>query len=185
MLAQQSHQRLPIEGRHAGEEMVKRAAQRINVHAMIVGAIRAGLLGCHVQRRADDHTGEVLILTIGLCGDPAREAQIGELNLSRFREQDVAGLHIAMNDTVAVSLGQTFRDAADTAQGTQFRQVAGVADQLQAGHAIDIFHHQVEPTVALITIKDVHQGLVLDVGGEAALGEESLAELIVMRQVGR
>lgn len=59
-------------------------------------ALTGDAFGSHVVAGTDEGVG----VTLG--SELARDAKVTELDLARAGQQDVAGLDIAMNDTVAV-----------------------------------------------------------------------------------
>ena len=95
--------------RDSGEEVVERAAERVDV------ALNAGrpavprLLGCHVVDGADRRSlaGDALVLEFGLEGQP----QVDDLDLARRRAQDVGWLDVAMDQAAGRRVTQAAGDA--------------------------------------------------------------------------
>jgi len=88
----------------AGQHLVKRDAERIEVAARIDRAIHpAGLLGCHIGERAGDGLGRFGRLS--LARQTRGEAESGEPDLSvDAMYEDMRGLEILMDEAALVKL---------------------------------------------------------------------------------
>ena len=120
----------------AGQHFVEDAAERINIRAGI-GRFALPLLRRHVGRRAHHHAagGDGFILA------RFRQPEIQNLDAG-FRDHDVAGLEIAMNDALAVRLDQRSHNL----RGIEERRLHRKRSALQPGRdrlALHQFHHQV------------------------------------------
>ena len=81
----------------AREDLVQRDPERIDVGAARDGdALRRHLLGTHVRERSEDFARRRDGVARGL---PAREAEVDELHPAPRVDQDVRGLHVAVQDS--------------------------------------------------------------------------------------
>ena len=105
VLHQHGHGRVGGEGHAAGQELVGHDAEGIDVRAPVHGRAR-GLLGGHVLRGAADHPGRgELVRAI----QHPRDAEVGEVDALVLVEQDVLGLHVAVDDALGVGVGEGIR----------------------------------------------------------------------------
>ena len=88
-----------IERAAQGDALVERGAQREHVHARVGRrAVAERLLGRHVVRAADDHTGLRQRRIVIVAGD----AEVGQHRRIRIAQQDVRWLDVAVHDAGAV-----------------------------------------------------------------------------------
>ncbi len=91
--------RRALEWRVAGQELVERGAQAVDVGACVhrVG-VRAGALGGHIDKVADHLAGLGDLLHREL-GEPLGEHQVAELgDIVRLADEDVRRLDVAVDD---------------------------------------------------------------------------------------
>ena len=88
-----------LERQLAGEHAVEDHAEAVDV-ATTIGLVRPslGLLGRHVGRGAQDLTVDRQGAAVG---DLPRQTEVGELGLTRFVDEDVRGLDVAVDDPLA------------------------------------------------------------------------------------
>jgi len=109
--------RVPDMRRPAGDRLVQRRAESVDVaprvHAL---EISASELRRHVARRSHDLARDGHPRLPGLRGtlDPA-QAEIGQERVSLRGDQDVRGLHVAVQHSAIVGVGQRLRRLADDA----------------------------------------------------------------------
>ena len=84
----------PLEGRHPGNGVIERCAQRIDVRAQ-VHLLLTQRLGGDVVGRAPD-----LVVRGGLRPGERGDAKVGQLRLVRLVDKNVLGLHIAMDQAL-------------------------------------------------------------------------------------
>ena len=102
---------ITYEGRPTGNHLVQHAAEGVEV-AQTTGFAPYGLFGRHVARGADHHPGHREAASVE--GD--RQAEIADLDGPLFRQPDVAGLQVAVNNSVRVSMREPLADLAGNAQ---------------------------------------------------------------------
>ena len=93
---QNGHLGRPVEGRRAGETLVRDARQRVQIGATVLHA-SLDLLGRGVLDTADEaararEPGSFSVL---------RDAEVGEVHMVTRLDEDVGGLHVAMDKTAA------------------------------------------------------------------------------------
>lgn len=98
-----------VECRPEGEQFVEREAEGEDVAAGV--GVTVELFGGHVPQRAEDVAGVRQVLLVGRLG----EAEVGDPDAAAGVEQQVAGLHVAMDDALLVGvvegLGRLHADA--------------------------------------------------------------------------
>jgi len=106
------------------DHLEHRRAQRVEVGARAHLGVAARLLGRHVRRRADDRTGARELRVVG-----ARHAEVDELGPKNFRaagaasdEENVRGLHVAMDDPRVVRRRERLGDLGRDLQRLEQRQ---------------------------------------------------------------
>ena len=143
------HQLLGIEGRDADEQFVEEHAEGIDVAAGVdVEPIHLGLLGAHVERRADHlleagvdgEVGEPLLHGLG-------DAEVDDLGHGRAvvqGDEDVRGFEVAVDDPFLMRVLHGVADLDEKIEplgGGKFRLVAVVGDPDPANQ----FHDEVGP----------------------------------------
>ena len=98
-------------------------------------------------------------------------------------QQDVAGLHVAVDEAAAVGGIERGGDLADDPDRSRGRERALAGDGVQQVGAVDEAHGDVELAVDLPRLVDGDHVGVVDRGGEHRLALEALAELAVAREV--
>jgi hypothetical protein len=172
------------EGRLAGEHLVEHAAERVHVRAGVQLA-PDGLLRAHVHRRADHHTGAGQVRSH--APSRARDAEVRHHGAAVSGEQDVLGLHVAVNHPLIVGVLQPTRDLPRDPHGFP-RHEAPLAPQAVAERlAVDPRHGEPEHRrVARSAGGDlarvVHRD---DVGVLETRGEQDLAQEPLAAQRGR
>ncbi len=113
VLVGHGHRTVGDERRAAGDELVQHDAERVDVAALVHGQA-LGLLGGEVRRRAHHGTGlgEVVLASNG-HGD----TEVGDLHVVVGGDEDVAGLHVAVDDAVAVGEPQGGGDVRSDGRG--------------------------------------------------------------------
>ena len=137
--------------------------------------VAPGLLGREVgggaHHRAD--LGEVLV---GVGGDGPGDAEVGHLHLAGRRDEDVAGLHVAVHDAVAVGEAEGGGDVGADVGGAVGVQRALGAEDLRQGAPVDVLHDDEVGAVGLAPVVDADDVGVVEVGGRRGLPPEALHE---------
>ena len=171
------------DGRVAGErwradqQLVEDAPERVDVRARIDG-LAAGLLGAEVgggaHHRAD--LGEVLV---GVGGDRPGDAEVGDLHQAGGGDEDVAGLHVAVDDAVAVGEAERGGDVgADVGHAVGVERALGAQDVGERA-PVDVLHDDEVGAVGLAPVVDADDVGVVEVGGRGGLPPEPLDERLV------
>ncbi len=104
------------------------------------------LLRTHVVRCSDDHAlrGE-LADRRGLCR--FRDSEVGHEHVPPAVEQDVVGLHVAVDDSVLVSVAERIGDLSRDAGRVANREAMLLLEQMSERRAVDAAHHDVQHLV--------------------------------------
>ncbi len=158
------------EGRLAGDQAIEGGAQAVDVGGRGHVVRIAGLLGGHVGRGADDAAGGG---AVAVAQQGASDAEIGHLDAVLGAEQQVRRLDVAVDDAQAMRGGETAGGLQDVGCGLLPRDGAALGHDLLQVIAGDVLHDQ-EAVAALVAgVQDAHDVLVLDLGGQAGLGQET------------
>ena len=98
----------PGEGRLTREQLVEHAREPVLVRPPVHLAAALDLFGAHVGRSPQADAG-LRQLVAGLGSDGARDAEVGDQCMA-LREQDVLGLHVAMDQALAVGVVERVAD---------------------------------------------------------------------------
>ena len=171
----------PVEGEPAGERVVARDAERVEIAARVDG-LAARLLGAHVVGVA--HDAAVGRERVRLCR--ARDAEVGdERPLTAALEEDVLGADVAMDEPRPVRVGERPRDLAQHARRLAGKERAALADAFAERRPLDERHDDVDEAAALpdrVHRDDVRMG---QCRGGLRLAQECLAQLGALGQRGR
>ena len=160
-------------GRQAGErglardQLVRHAAEGVDVGAVIGRGIARRLLGGHVGRCPDGgaQLGERgTRRTLGGGRDGLGDAEIGD-DRGVAGEQDVVRLDVAVHDAVVVGVGERARDVAQDAHDLGDGQRPAGQPRAQA-FALDERHGVVGETVDHAGREDRHDVRLLERGGD-------------------
>ena len=116
----------------ARDHLVQHAAERENVGA-VVHREPAHLLRRHVGDGPEDHAGlgrtrqRRRSRVAGICGqrDLARQAEVEDLDVAVFRDEDVLGLEVPVDDPLLVCRGETSCDLRSDVERLARRQRSG------------------------------------------------------------
>ena len=171
MLREDLPRRLAEKRRRPREHLVHHAAERVHVGAAVEG-VAGGLLGAHVDRRADDEPGAGDPLVRG-GADRAGDAEVGDDRVAR-QEQHVAGLDVAVDDVEVVRVGERVGDLAGDRQRLLHRQRADPVELLPERLALDVGHDVVQDAGVLARVVDRQDVGMGQAGGDLDLAEEPL-----------
>ena len=136
------------EWRFAGQHVIGRAAERVNIASDVRGTAVARLFRRHVVDGADGAAFardlEIAVLF------PPRQAEIGELDdevLIHLGQQDVGGLDIAVHDAVRKCMIQRLDDLEQNAAGFLGLELASIPDVIEQVDAVNELHRQVVQAV--------------------------------------
>ena len=126
------------EGAHAGKHFVEHGAKRKDVGARI-GGLAAYLLRRHVARRAHDHsrrcvrTGEGDFVRISAWAlRQLRQSKIEDLDAPIFRDENIFGLQVAVDDPFFVRRRESVGDLHSVLDRLTLRQGAAIQHRAQA-----------------------------------------------------
>src|SRR5882724_11028693 len=126
------------EGKLAGEHLVERDAERVEVASRVDGAVDpARLLWRHVGQRARDDLGRALSLSRDPRGD-AESRQPGLAGTNIY--EDVLRLDVLVHDALPVQLAERFGDADPDSQ--EDPQLPGASDQPREDLSTRVFEQQ-------------------------------------------
>ncbi len=168
-------ERVGVEGLLAGEQLVERDAQRVDVGPVVDAAGLLHLLRRHVERRA--HGGGGLGEVVDLVARGLGDAEVEHLDQRRAvgppGEEEVGGLDVAVDDAVAVRLGErvaALDDVVDRVGHVEhaLREEVGEVAPLQELH-----HHVRRAGVERAHVGDAGDVLALDAHGVLGLAQEA------------
>ena len=175
-----------VERRVAGEHVEEGAAQRVDVAADVGRTGVVGLFGRDVIDGADrgavaGNAGLALL-------DVAGQTEVGQLQ-ERLAvlpgNEEVGRLDIAVDDALAVRVGQRLDGLLEQLAGQLGLEPAAALDVLEQVDPLDKFHRQVISAGGLAGVVDGDDVLVAELLGGAGLAAEALAHARVGGQVGR
>ena len=173
------HGRVGGERRTACHHLVEHDTKRIDI-AAAVHAESLSLLGREVRGRSHHQTG----LGDALArADRPRYAEVGNLHLAIGGYEDVAGLHVAVDHTMAMRVTEGFRDIGCNCRRSRRRQWRLGADDRGQRLAVHVLHDDVISTVGFAPVKDRDDVRVRQVRGGLCLPPETLDERVVRRQL--
>ena len=167
---------VPANGGVPLQHLEQHRAHRVDVGAMIDVASPAGLLRCHVRRRAerDAFAGERRILA--RVADRLRDAEVHDDRMPAG-EHDVVRLDVAMDDAVRVRVGERLGDLRGEAQRLR-RSAAGRRAQPVAQRFAGDDRHDVVQQLAVAGdagVEERQDVRVIQSRRDADLAQEALA----------
>jgi len=144
----------PREGRLAGQQLVERAAQAVDVCAD-VHRFAGGLLGGHVVGRAHD-VARLRALAFLARGVEGGQSQVENLQLPVGVEDQVRGLDVAMHQAVLVGRTQSEGGLAHQLTGIGDSERAAAAHECREVKPLDILHDQEMPVAHLARVHGPH-----------------------------
>ena len=168
---------LRLEWRTPRQRVEERAAERIHVAAEVLRFV-VELLGRDVVGRAPDFTARALFI---LHED--RQAEVHDLRGVRVGEEDVAGLHVAVNQPVLLRGAQPLRDLDAHVQHLRLRHAALERDEAVERAAVHQLHGDVEAPAIRAGGEDLHYMRMIDRRRDAGLRLELRDELLVLALV--
>mmetsp|Transcript_9208 Transcript_9208/g.23073 ORF Transcript_9208/g.23073 Transcript_9208/m.23073 type:complete len:516 (-) Transcript_9208:499-2046(-) len=127
-------------GRLAGEQLNDRAAEAPDVGCLHVPFAKKNL-GRHPERRARGAAHVVL------CVQLAADAKVAELAHAVFVQQNICGLHIAVDYFMVVEVKQPFQDLLCVNAAQRLRDGAKLVHQLRQRAALQVLHGNVHAVV--------------------------------------
>ena len=171
---------IALERRTPGDRFVQHARERVRV-GPAVDLIAADLFGCAVLDRAHELTG-LGQARVDLA--PLDESEVRQVRVPALVEQDVAGLHVPVDETSRVRGVERRRDLRHDLDRAIGRQRPPVRDQVPEIVSLEVAHRDVQDAVGLSGGVDGHDVGVLGGGRSLGLVDEALPERLVPRQVG-
>ena len=160
------------EERHpSGEALVEHEAERVQVGAA-VEPLAADLLGRQVLGRAHHHVvaGQVVAGRVEALGD----AEVGEQHPAVGRDQDVAGLDVAVDQAGAVRGVERAGDAGADVHRELGAEPLLLVEQLAQALAVDELHHDGLAAVVVDRVVDGDDVRVVQLGDGDRLATEPL-----------
>ncbi len=185
-------QRLEGEGQFVGDEFVEDDAQRIKVGSAVKFAPFA-LFGGHVGRCAHrgptlGQAGPLLQLYQAKVGQQSAEGlRAGFVGAAEALEDDIARLHVAMDDFAPVGIVESLGDLDADLQALDERQV--FLQSLQAAQmvaqtaAVDVLHSDEQAQFGVAEVVDADDRGMIKLGGRARLLNQASAELVLAGKV--
>ena len=174
--------RVAAEGRPAHQQLVEHAAEGVDVRARVDG-VAPGLLGAEVGGGAH-HGADLGEVLVGVGGDGPGDAEVGDLHLAGGGDEHVAGLHVAVDDAVAVGEAEGGGHVgADVGHPVGVERALGAQDVRQRA-AVDVLHDDEVGAVRLAPVVDADDVGVVEVGGRRGLPPEPLDERRVGGELG-
>ena len=169
------------ERRLTGDQLVEHATQRVHVRRL-AGLPASGSLGSEVVRAADDLAGRRQRAR-PVAGNVS-DTEIRDLDGPVRRQQQVARLHIPVDDIFAMRGGQARGGLFDDVDRTLFRQGPVLGELRGDGPAFDQLHHQEEAVAVLAEVVHRHDVRVAQPrgGSRLALESGSSARVVTGRQ---
>jgi hypothetical protein len=176
--------------RLAGEDLEQHQAQRVHVGRRRDGRQARALLGRHVARRAHHEAlreaGVVAVAPAGHAevAQPRVEGRAVGARVGLGAEQDVGGLHVAVDDAALVGHGQSRRHVVHDPHGVALGHGAlGLAVVIEA-RALHQLHDQEHHAAVLVDLDEVGDVRVPDLGQHARLATEAAELHVVEHGVG-
>jgi hypothetical protein len=164
----------------AGEHLVDQHAGRVDVGAG-VGMAVDDELGGEVGDGADQHAGARVL---GLGVDGASQPEVGDLDPAVVGQQDVLGLHVAVDHPGPVGGAQRGQHRLDHGQRPGRRHRCLGADQVAERDPGDVLHDQEQGAVVVALVEHRDHVVVGEPGGRLRLAPEATGELVVVAQSG-
>ena len=144
--------RVVLERPHPGQELIGDDPEPIEV-ARRRRAISLRLLGREIAGGAEHRSGQCQ----GVEAGRARDAEVGHVDVSVAVEEEVAGLHVAMDDTVAVGGVERDRGLFQPAERLRRALSAVGAQAVVERPAAQVLHHDERTVVPLAHVEDRHR----------------------------
>src|SRR5665213_1852294 len=172
VLTRHLDRRVTNERRATGEHLVEDDAERVDI-AATVDRSTLGLFGREVRRGSHDRTffGQ-LVFDRHRLGD----AEVGDLYLAIARDQNVARLDVAVNDTVAMRVTEGRRDLRYQSRRMRRRERSPAAQHVGERRAVHQFHDNEVRAVVFAPVKDRHDVRMREVRRRLGFATEALDE---------
>ena len=157
------------------QQLESHAAERVPV-AGGCGGLAASLLGRHVPRATQDRARRRQRIVRG----GARDAEIGDVHLPVVVEQEVAGLHVPVDDAGGMRGVERAGGLVEPGDRRVVRHSA-FTKTIRKGSAAQVFHDDERRPVGLADVEDRHNVGMGERGGGQGLAREARAELVVRR----
>ena len=173
------HGRLDLERLRAGDGLVEDEAERVHVHAAGIRRLVAEGLRREIGERPAVHGGDGVV-AVPLQGDP----EVHQAHEPRAAEDDVRGLHVAVEDPGGVRVlqrgGQRHEDGESVGQGHR-----PALEMRGEGLALHQLHGQVEDGMdrVLAEAHHPHDGGMVEGGERLRLAHEAVAAVRLLRRL--
>ena len=160
----------------AGQHLIEHDAEAVEigrfVHFVLLRLLRRDVVDAahHQPRLGQRHR---------LLRDGARDAEVGELDDVVFGDEDVGRLDIAMEQTLAVCVGEAACDLRRVVDRDRLGEAAVSRDDLGERRAVDQFHHDEVRIVLVADVEGVDDVGMRELCGRFGLLVEAANELVV------
>ena len=180
LLERELRQRAGLVGQAARHELIGHDAERVQIGAR-PSLLAAGLLGREVGGRPEHRADLGDARLVGGAGDP----EVGELDHIRIGHEQVARLDVPVHDAVAVRVVESAAGLGHHVDRLLDFHRAVVAEQLGAGVAGDVLHHDEVLARSFVEaeIEHLHDVRVDQPGGRQCLATEAGHERRVVREM--
>ncbi len=149
--------------------------------AALVGDAALDLLRREVGHGAEQHA---RLARRRLVGDGSGESEVGHLDLAVTTDDDVLGLHVAVDEAGRVGGAQRQQDRLEDRDRLAGCQRRLLVDDVAQRLALDELHREEDVTVVLALVEDGDDVGVAEAGGRPGLAAEALDEDVVGRESG-
>ncbi len=167
------------EGGFSGEAFVEEAGERVLIGPP-VDLLPLDLLRGDVGGRAQREAG---VEPVRLVGEATGEPEVGQVDVTVGRDEDVRRLDVAVDESTRVRCVQGGCDLPGDRDGLFLRQRPRCEQLLELG-ALDVAHGDVQLAGDLAGVVDGDDVRVVDRGGQPRLAQEPLAEALVLGELG-
>jgi len=184
MLVRNRNRGVACERRTSGEHFVKHATERVEIGTRI-NCVTLGLFGREVGGCTHDRTGLSEIHCCVASSRGLRDAEVGDLHLTRRRDEDVAGLHITMNNAIAMSKAESSSNVGGDFGGAVGMKRTFGANDFRERSALDILHNNEVRAVLLTPVVHRNNVRLIQIGGSLRLTTETFNERCIACMLGK
>ena len=171
MLVRDRHRRLARERELPGQQLVGHDPQRVEVAPRIRG-LAADLLGGQVLHGPGDGAG----LRHAAVRVGPREAEVGDLHDPVLRDEEVLGLHVAMDEPLVMRVSEREERLAEDLGGLRRLHPSLLVQEVPDARAPHVLHDHVVDAVDGAPVVDGDDVGVREAGGGAGLAPEPVDE---------
>ena len=155
------------------QHFIEQTRQRVLITPRIDVMLAAGLLGTHVRRRPERHSGLGQTRPARATGSP-RDAEVGDHGLT-VGQQYIFRLDVAVDHALPMGVVECASDFAGNAQRFAHRQLTLTLESSSQRFAFDIRHHIKQQAIGRTGVDQSEDMRMLQVCRDLNFREESLA----------